>query len=118
MAWGRALRRHERVGRLRQAASRPTGFAGRPDARRFVPSFDEPSYKATFSLSATVPAGDLALSNMPVASETPAADGKKTVVFQTSPKMSSYLLFFATGNFERLAAKSESRPSSIAAPPH
>ena len=79
-----------------------------PDARRFVPSFDEPSYKATFSLSATVPAGDLALSNMPVASETPAADGKKTVVFQTSPKMSSYLLFFATGNFERLAAKSES----------
>lgn len=79
-----------------------------PDARRFVPSFDEPSYKATFSLSATVPVGDLAVSNMPVTSETPAANGKKTVVFQTSPKMSSYLLFFATGNFERLAAKSES----------
>ncbi|MEI4505849.1 M1 family metallopeptidase [Sphingopyxis sp. CCNWLW253] len=79
-----------------------------PDARRFVPSFDEPSYKATFTLAATVPAGDLAVSNMPVASETPVAGGKKKVSFQISPKMSSYLLFFATGDFERIAAKSES----------
>ena len=79
-----------------------------PDARRFVPSFDEPSYKATFDLAVTVPEGDLAVSNMPVASETPAQGGRKKVVFRTSPKMSSYLLFFATGQFERLAAKSES----------
>ncbi|MGQ2932410.1 MAG: aldehyde dehydrogenase family protein, partial [Sphingopyxis sp.] len=34
-----------------------------PDARRFVPSFDEPSYKATFTLSAIVPQADLAVSN-------------------------------------------------------
>ncbi|MGV7119261.1 M1 family aminopeptidase [Sphingopyxis sp. 550A] len=79
-----------------------------PDARRFVPSFDEPSYKATFSLSAIVPADDLAVSNMPAASETPVAGGRKKVSFQISPKMSSYLLFFATGPFERLAKKSES----------
>ncbi|MCW0196770.1 M1 family metallopeptidase [Sphingopyxis sp.] len=79
-----------------------------PDARRFVPSFDEPSYKATFSLSAIVPANDLAVSNMPVASETPVEGGRKKVAFQISPKMSSYLLFFATGPFERLAKKSES----------
>jgi len=79
-----------------------------PDARRFVPSFDEPSYKATFSLTATVPAGQLAVSNMPVESETPATNGLKTVKFGTSPKMSSYLLFFGLGDFERLAKKSES----------
>jgi aminopeptidase N len=79
-----------------------------PDARRFVPSFDEPSYKATFTLSAIVPASDLAVSNMPAASETPLANGLKRVTFQISPKMSSYLLFFATGDFERLAKKSES----------
>jgi aminopeptidase N len=79
-----------------------------PDARRFVPSFDEPSYKATFSLSAIVPADDLAVSNMPVANETPVDGGRKKVAFQISPKMSSYLLFFATGPFERLAKKSES----------
>ncbi len=79
-----------------------------PDARRFVPSFDEPSYKATFTLSAIVPQADLAVSNMPAASETPLAGGLKKVTFATSPKMSSYLLFFATGDFERLAAKSDS----------
>src|SRR3546814_6322138 len=45
---------------------------------------------------------------MPAASETPVPGGKKKVTFQISPKMSSYLLFFATGNFERLAAKSDS----------
>src|SRR3546814_20241590 len=45
---------------------------------------------------------------MPMASETPVPGGKKKVTFQISPKMSSYLLFFATGNFERLAAKSDS----------
>src|SRR3546814_13974592 len=50
-----------------------------PDARRFVPSFDEPSYKATFTLAATVPAGDLAVSNMPVASEPPVPGGKKKI---------------------------------------
>ncbi|PQM28564.1 aminopeptidase [Sphingopyxis lindanitolerans] len=78
------------------------------DARRFIPSFDEPSYKATFSLSAIVPADDLVVSNMPAANETPVEGGRKKVTFQISPKMSSYLLFFATGPFERLAKKSES----------
>lgn len=74
-----------------------------PYARRFVPSFDEPIYKATFDVSATVPVGQMAVSNMPVTSETPAGPGLKTVTFQTSPKMSSYLLFFGLGDFERLA---------------
>ncbi len=74
-----------------------------PYARRFVPSFDEPIYKATFDVSATVPASQMAVSNMPVTSETPAGPGLKTVTFQTSPKMSSYLLFFGLGDFERIA---------------
>ncbi|UZW54821.1 M1 family metallopeptidase [Sphingobium sp. JS3065] len=72
-----------------------------PDARRFVPSFDEPSYKATFDLSAVIPADQLAVSNMPVKSSTDTADGKKRVTFGTSPKMSSYLLFFGLGELER-----------------
>src|SRR3546814_10264323 len=55
-----------------------------PDARRFVPSFDEPSYKATFRLTATVPAGQLAVSNMPVEKDTATANGMKTVTFGTS----------------------------------
>jgi len=72
-----------------------------PDARRFVPSFDEPSYKATFDLSAVVPADQLAVSNMPVKSSADAGSGRKLVTFGTSPKMSSYLLFFGLGELER-----------------
>src|SRR5690606_19763066 len=45
------------------------------------------------------------VSNMPVASEEPLPGGLKRVTFATSPKMSSYLLFFALGDFERLSAK-------------
>jgi aminopeptidase N len=71
-------------------------------ARQFAPMFDEPSYKATFDLSVVVPQDRLAVSNMPVASEEPAGAGLKKVTFRTTPKMASYLLFFGTGDFERL----------------
>ncbi|NLR69867.1 M1 family metallopeptidase [Novosphingobium sp. ERN07] len=74
-----------------------------PDARRFAPMFDEPIYKATFDLSAVVAASQMAIGNMPVAKEEPLEGGKKRVTFGTSPKMSSYLLFFALGDFERMA---------------
>ena len=76
-----------------------------PDARRFAPMFDEPSYKATFDLSAIVPASQMAVGNMPIVREEVLDDGRKRVTFQTTPKMSSYLLFFALGDFERLSTK-------------
>ena len=76
-----------------------------PDARRFAPMFDEPSYKATFDLSAIVPAAQMAVSNMPIAREEPLSGARKRVTFATSPKMSSYLLFFGLGDFERIAKK-------------
>lgn len=72
-----------------------------PDARRFVPSWDEPSYKATFDLSAIIPTGELAVGNMPVTSTKDMGGGKTQVTFGTSPKMSSYLLFFGLGELER-----------------
>jgi len=72
-----------------------------PDARRFVPSFDEPSYKATFDLSAVVPADQLAVGNMPVKATKDLGGAKKLVTFGTSPKMSSYLLFFGLGELDR-----------------
>jgi aminopeptidase N len=74
-----------------------------PDGRRFAPEFDEPAYKATFELSAVVPANQMAVSNTPVAREVPEGAGLKHVYFQPTQKMSSYLLFFAVGDFERLA---------------
>jgi aminopeptidase N len=71
------------------------------DARRFIPSWDEPAYKATFDLEATVPVAQMAVSNLPVAQRTELGNGLAKVKFGTSPKMSTYLLFFALGDFER-----------------
>lgn len=73
-----------------------------PDARRFVPSWDEPDYKAVFDLSATVPADQMALSNMPVKTSEDVGNGLRRVTFGSSPIMSSYLLFFGLGDFERI----------------
>ena len=72
-----------------------------PDARRFVPSWDEPSYKATFDLTAIVPTGQFAVGNMPIKTSKDLGGGKTEVTFGTSPKMSSYLLFFGLGDLER-----------------
>lgn len=71
------------------------------DARRFIPSWDEPNFKATFDLAINAPAGQMAVSNMPVASSKPGANGRTRIAFQTSPKMSTYLLFVSVGDFER-----------------
>ncbi|HLY07172.1 MAG TPA: M1 family metallopeptidase, partial [Rhizomicrobium sp.] len=73
------------------------------DARRFMPCWDEPARKAVFSLAALVPSSEMAVSNMPIAASRPLPDGRRRVVFAASPKMSSYLLFFALGDFERVS---------------
>ena len=72
------------------------------DARRMIPSWDEPAYKASFTLEATVPAGQMAVSNMPIAHTTALADGRTLVRFAPTPNMSTYLLFFGLGEFERV----------------
>jgi aminopeptidase N len=72
------------------------------DARRFVPCWDEPGIKTTFTLTAAVPADLMAVSNMPVAATEELPGKLKRVRFAESPKMSSYLLFFGLGDFERV----------------
>lgn len=71
------------------------------DARRFIPSWDEPNYKATFDLTATVPSAQMAVSNMPAAETVDLGNGSKRIRFMQSPKMSTYLLFFGLGDFDR-----------------
>ena len=83
------------------------------DARRFVPSWDEPDYKATWDLTARVPAKEMAVSNMPAASSKAVAGGLKEVRFQTTPTMSSYLLFFALGDFDRITKKAGDREVGV-----
>lgn len=72
-----------------------------PDARRFAPMWDEPSFKAKFTLSAIAPGNQTAFSNMPAAKVTNLTDGTKKYTFQQSPTMSSYLLFLGMGDVER-----------------
>ena len=68
-------------------------------ARQCFPCVDEPCAKATFSLTlrSEVPT-DTILSNMP-AKEEKLEPNLKTVVFEETPKMSTYLLAFALGDF-------------------
>jgi aminopeptidase N len=77
------------------------------DARRFIPSWDEPNFKATFDLTVNAPTGEMAVSNMPVKSSKPLAGGLQQVTFQTTPKMSTYLLFLSVGDFDRATLKTD-----------
>jgi len=75
------------------------------DARRFVPSWDDPARKATFQISIVAPADQMAVSNTPIASTQPLAGGLQRVTFQPTPKMSSYLMFLGVGDFQRISRK-------------
>jgi aminopeptidase N len=77
------------------------------DARRIFPSWDEPAFKASFELAVTLPDKFFAVSNMPIVREQPAGDGLKRVLFQPTPKMSSYLFVLTAGELERLSADAD-----------
>lgn len=68
---------------------------------------DEPAVKATFSVTLVVPQELTALSNMPELLSTNLSGGKKKVVFDRTPIMSTYLLAFAVGKFDSLAGKTK-----------
>jgi aminopeptidase N len=70
------------------------------DARVAFPSFDEPAYKATFDISATVDKGDIAISNNEVVSDKSGPGDKHTIKFATTPKMSSYLVALSVGDWK------------------
>lgn len=65
-------------------------------AREAFPCVDEPAAKATFDLAVDTPAGEVTLGNTPIKKQT-TAKGRQTTTFETTPKMSVYLLAFVTG---------------------
>src|SRR5436190_774902 len=77
-----------------------------PDARRFFPGWDEPQFRTPYDLSVVVPAGEMAVGNMPAARTERQSDGTSLVTFQTTPAMSSYLLFLGVGEFDRITTRS------------
>jgi aminopeptidase N len=74
-------------------------------ARKFAPLWDQPDLKAVFELELIIPAGLDAVSNMPVARRETLPSGQSKVRFEPSPRMSSYLLFFTVGKFDRIETK-------------
>lgn len=69
------------------------------DARRCFPCWDEPACKATFKITLDVPSDLVALSNMPIVDEK--VEGHvKTVFYQESPIMSTYLVAVVVGLFD------------------
>jgi aminopeptidase N len=86
------------------------------DARRAFPCFDEPALKATFTLTLIIDRKDTAISNGKVLSDTPGPGrAEHTVKFATSPKMSSYLVAMAVGDFRCLDGSQDGVPIRVCA---
>lgn len=72
-------------------------------AREVFPCIDEPSAKATFDLSLTTNKDQSVLSNMP-AESTEETDDRQVTTFETTPRMSPYLLAFVVGELHKKSA--------------
>ena len=70
------------------------------DARRAMPCFDEPEFKATWQIELTHATGLTALSNAPVTETRDLGEGRTLTRFARMQKISSYLVAFFVGPFE------------------
>lgn len=75
--------------------------------RRAFPCWDEPGIKAKFAVTLIVEKHLCAISNMPEISCEHVAGGKKKLIFQESPQMSTYLLAWAIGEFDFVQASTK-----------
>ncbi|HKD44591.1 MAG TPA: M1 family metallopeptidase [Candidatus Angelobacter sp.] len=72
-------------------------------ARMMFPSFDEPGFKATFDLSVIADKGDTAISNGRIVRDEPLpGSNRHKLTFSTSPRMSTYLVALAVGDWQCL----------------
>jgi len=75
------------------------------DARQVFPCFDEPAFRATFSLTVEVPLGITPVSNMPVARSVISGQASKKVSFLKTPSMPTYLLVLVVGELDYIAGR-------------
>ncbi len=74
------------------------------DARRLLPTWDEPSFRAKFKLTVDVPASFKAFSNTPAEKQETLSNGLQRVSFGVTPKMPSYLFVLVAGEMARNVA--------------
>ena len=87
------------------------------DARRAFPCFDEPGLKATFDITLISKDTSLThLSNMDVKEES-IVDGKKVTRFNTTPKMSTYLVAFIVADLRYVECNDFRIPIRVYATP-
>jgi len=77
------------------------------DARRLLPTWDEPSFRATFKLTVDLPPNFKAYSNTPIEKQEKLESGLQRTAFGVTPKMPSYLVVLVAGELERLAGKQD-----------
>ena len=73
-------------------------------ARRMLPCVDRPDAKAEFRISVKIDKELMAISNMPVESIVPEGE-RKLVIFESTPRMSTYLLYLGVGKFDERTEK-------------
>ena len=76
-------------------------------ARQAFPVIDEPSAKATFDLTLTTEENVTVLGNMPVKWQR-TEDNQLVTAFETTPRMSSYLLAWVVGDLQKKTATTKS----------
>ena len=83
------------------------------DARAAFPCLDEPSVKIPYQFTLTIPAGQEAVTNSPIASDR-VEKGKRTIAFRKTKPLPSYLLAIAVGGLEFTPVSGTSIPTRIA----
>jgi tricorn protease interacting factor F2/3 len=86
------------------------------DARRAFPCMDHPADKATFDIVMDIDPRLVAISNTAVKKEHPLQNGKKRVIFEQTPIMSTYLVFFGVGEFEIVQDDKDPRVRAVTLP--
>jgi len=86
-------------------------------ARMMFPCFDEPAFKATFDLSVMADKDDTAISNGRIAKDEPASANRHKITFSTSPRMSTYLVALAIGDWQCLSRTVDGVPIRVCAEP-